>query len=134
MLNGTLKGVPKIRFVYVDVRDVADLHLKAMISPAANGQRFLATSGKAISMLDIADMLRAGLGAQATKVPTRELPSWLIRTIALFNPKVRLVVPHLGMVKEASHEKAGRLLGWQPRSIKEAVLATGHSLVDLGLV
>ena len=134
ILNGTLKGVPKIRFVYVDVRDVADLHLKAMIQPAANGQRFLATSGKAISVLDIANMLRTGLGAKAAKVPTKELPNWLVRTIALFNPKVRLVVPHLGMVKEASHEKAGRLLGWQPRSSKEAVLATGQSLIDLGLV
>jgi dihydroflavonol-4-reductase len=134
MLNGTLKGVPKIRFVYVDVRDVADLHVKAMINPAANGQRFLATSGNAISVLDIARMLRAELGAKAAKVPAKELPNWLIRAIALFNPKVRLVVPHLGMVKEASHEKASRLLGWQPRSSKEAVLATGQSLIDLGLV
>lgn len=134
MLNGSLKGVPKIRFVYVDVRDVADLHLKAMINPAANGQRFLATSGKAISMLDIAGILRTGLGIQAANVPSKELPNWLIRFIALFNPKVRLVVPHLGMVKEASNEKASRLLGWYPRSSKDAVLATGQSLVDLGLV
>ena len=134
MLNGTLKGVPKIRFVYVDVRDVADLHVKAMTIPAANGQRFLATSGKAITMLDIANILRSGLGAKAAKVPTRELASWLIRLIAQFNPKVRLVVPHLGMVKEASHEKASRLLGWQPRSTTDAVLATGQSLIDQGLV
>jgi len=134
MLNGTMKGLPKIRFVYVDVRDVADLHLKAMINPAANGQRFLATSGKAISMIDIAKMLRTGLGAKAAKVPQKELPNWLIRTIAVFNPKVKLVVPHLGMVKEASHEKASSLLNWQPRTNKEAVLATGQSLIDLGLV
>ncbi|WP_431209285.1 hypothetical protein ACQ86N_24170 [Puia sp. P3] len=61
------------------------------------------------------------------------MPSWLIRVIALFNPRVRLVVPHLGMEKEASPEKAIRMLGWQPRSGKEAVLASGRSLVDLGL-
>ncbi len=134
MMNGTLKGVPKMRFVYVDVRDVADLHLKAMVSPAANGQRFLATAGNATSTLEIAKFLRAGLGTKATKVPTKELPNWLVRAVALFNPKVRLVVPHLGMVKEASHEKATRLLGWKPRSIKEAALATGQSLIDLGLV
>lgn len=134
MLKGTIKGLPNIRFPYVDVRDVADLHLRAMIQPAANGQRFLATSGKAISMLDIAGIMRAGLGAQAARVPKRELPGWLIRFIALFNPKVKLVVPHLGIVKEASHEKASRLLGWQPRSNKDAVLATAQSLVDLGLV
>jgi len=133
MLDGTMKGVPKIRFCYVDVRDVADLHLKAMVLPAAKGQRFLATSGKAISMLDIADILHAGLGAKAARVPRKELPGWLIRVVALFNPRVRLVLPHLGIAKEASHEKASRLLGWQPRSNKEAVLATGRSLLDLGL-
>lgn len=134
MLKGTMKGLPKMRFTYVDVRDVADLHFKAMILPAANGQRFLASSGKAISMLDIAGILQAGLGAKAAKVPKKEMPNWLIRIIALFNSRVRLIVPHLGMVKEASHEKASRLLGWEPRSNKDAILATGQSLVDIGLV
>jgi len=132
-LDGRMKGVPRIRFAYVDVRDVADLHLRAMELPAANGERFLATTAGALSMLDIAYILRAGLGAKAARVPKKEMPSWLIRVIALFNPRVRLVVPHLGMVKEASPDKAIRLLGWQPRNNKEAVLATGQSLVDLGL-
>jgi dihydroflavonol-4-reductase len=134
MLDGTMKGLPKMRFNYVDVRDVADLHLKAMIHPSANGQRFLASTGKAISMLEMAGILRAGLGAKAAKVPQKEMASWLIRLIALFNPRVKLILPHLGMVKEASHEKASRLLGWQPRSTKDAVLATGQSLIDVGLV
>jgi dihydroflavonol-4-reductase len=134
MLNGTIKGLPQMRFPYVDVRDVADLHVKAMEQPAANGQRFLATSGKALSMLDIATTLRSNLGAKATKVPVKELPSWLIRLFALFNPKLKLLVPHLGLVKEASHEKASRLLGWQPRSNKDAVVATAQSLIDQGLV
>jgi len=132
-LDGTMKAVPKIRFAYVDVRDVADLHLRAMELPAANGERFLATTDGALSMLDIANILRDGLGAKAAKVPKKEMPSWLIRVIALFNPRVRLVVPHLGMEKEASPGKAVRLLGWRPRSNKEAVLASGQSLVDLGL-
>jgi dihydroflavonol-4-reductase len=133
-LNGTTKGLPKIHFGYVDVRDVADLHIKAMISPAANGQRFLAVAGESVSMLDIARMLRDGLGSAAARVPVKEMPSWLIRLIALFNPKVRLVVPHLGMRKEASHAKASRLLHWQPRSTRESVVATGESLIRLGLV
>ncbi|MBS1661788.1 MAG: aldehyde reductase [Bacteroidetes bacterium] len=134
MLNGTIKGLAKIRAPYVDVRDLADLHLKAMTHPAAAGQRFLAAAGKAISMVDIADILHKGLGERAAAVPRKEIPSWLIRTIALFNPKLKLVVPHLGLVKEASHEKAARLLDWHPRSNKEAVLATGKSLIELGLV
>ena len=134
MLNGMVKGLPKMRFGYVDVRDVADLHLRAMTDPAAGGERFLATAGRAISLLDIAHILRQQFGEKAARVPTREAPSWLFRLIAIGNPAVRLVLPYLGLVKEASHEKATRLLGWQPRSTKEAIIATAESLFRLGLV
>lgn len=134
MLKGQLKGLPKMRFGYVDVRDVADLHVKAMEHPAANGQRFLAVAGDAISILDIATILHSELGNKAAKVPRREIPNWVVRLIALFNPKVKLIVPHLGLVKGASHEKATRLLNWHPRSNKEAVTATAESLIRLGLV
>ncbi|QKZ13833.1 SDR family oxidoreductase [Spirosoma sp. KUDC1026] len=134
MLKGELAGCPKLSFGYVDVRDVADLHLKAMISPKARGERFIAVAGESISVLDIAKILRANLGKQADKVPTRELPSWLIRVVSWFNPEVRLIIPHLDLVKRASSEKAQRLLNWQPRSNEEAVLATGESLIRLGLV
>lgn len=134
MLNGAIKGLPQLRFGYVDVRDVADLHVIAMQHPLAAGERFLAVAAEAMSMLDIANILHNELGDKAAKVPRRELPSWLIRIIGLFNPSVRFVIPHLGMVKEASHEKATRLLNWHPRGNKEAVLATAESLIRLGLV
>lgn len=134
MLNGEIKGLPKMRFGYVDVRDVADLHLRAMVDPAAAGERFLAASGPAVSMLDIARMLRRQFGERAGRVPTREIPSWLIRLTATVNPALRMVVPFLGLVKEASHDKATRLLGWQPRGTDESVIATAESLFKLGLV
>jgi dihydroflavonol-4-reductase len=134
MLKGEMKGLPKIRSAYVDVRDVADLHVRAMIDPSANGERFLAAAGNALSILDIARILREKFPEKAARIPKKETPNWLIRTFAIFNPTVRLVVPFLGLVKEASHEKAARLLGWQPRSNKEAVIATAESLIRLGLV
>ncbi|WP_217603309.1 aldehyde reductase [Chitinophaga sp. GbtcB8] len=134
MLRGRLKGLPRIRFGYVDVRDVADLHVKAMVDPAAGGERFLAVAGEAISMLDIANILHSAFGDKAIKVPRKEIPSWLMRLTALFNPKVKLVVPLLGMVKEASHKKATLLLNWHPRSNREAVTATAESLIRLGLL
>jgi len=134
MLNGQIKGLPRIRIGYVDVRDVADLHLKAMVDPAARGERFLAVAGQALSMLDIANILHHEFRNKAAKVPRREIPAWMIRLIARFNPKVKLIVPHLGLVKEASHDKATHLLNWQPRSNREAVTATAESLMRLGLV
>jgi len=134
MLNGQMKGLPKLRSGYVDVRDVADLHLRAMTAPAAAGERFLAAAGPAVSMLDIAHILREEFREKAAKVPDRETPSWLIRLIGIVNPTVRLVTPYLGQNKEASHEKATRVLGWQPRSTREAIIATAESLFQLGLV
>jgi dihydroflavonol-4-reductase len=134
LLNGEMKGLPKMSFGYVDVRDVADLHVRAMTHANANGERFLAVAGKAISMLDIARILREAFPEKAARIPKKETPSWLIRTLAIVNPKLRFITPFLGFVKEVSHEKATRLLGWQPRSNKEAVIATAESLIRLGLV
>ena len=73
------------------------------------------------------------MGAAAHKVPTRELPNWVVRIVALFDPAARLVLPELGKIKRSSNEKARRILAWAPRSDEEAVVATGESLVALGL-
>ncbi|WP_435522561.1 NAD-dependent epimerase/dehydratase family protein [Chryseobacterium indoltheticum] len=134
MLEGEMKGCPKIISGYVDVRDVADLHFRAMTLPQANGQRFIAASGKGLSLLDVANTLRDSLGEKASKVPTRELPNWIIKLIALFNPKLKTVVPLLGMVKHASSEKAIKMLGWKPRPANEAILATANSLFEMNLI
>jgi nucleoside-diphosphate-sugar epimerase len=74
------------------------------------------------------------MGAAAKKVPTRRLPDWVLRAIAIFDPTVRQVVPELGNEKRASNEKARRVLGWTPRSNEEAIVATAESLVRLGLL
>jgi dihydroflavonol-4-reductase len=134
LLDGSVPGCPDIWFGGVDVRDVADLHLKAMTAPAARGERFLATAGDFVSARQIAQFLKENLGPAARKVPTRSLPSWLLRVIALFDPQVRGVLPELGKRKNASNEKARRLLNWSPRNPKEAILATARSLLELGLL
>lgn len=134
MLNGEMKACPKIISAYVDVRDVADLHFKAMTLPQANGQRFIAAAGEGYSLIDIAKVLKKNLGEKAAKVPTAELPNWLIKLLSLFNPKLKAVAPYLGMVKRASSEKAIDLLGWKPRPADEAILATANSLIKLGIV
>jgi nucleoside-diphosphate-sugar epimerase len=74
LLDGSLPGCPDLWFGVVDVRDVADLHLKAMTNPAARGERFLATSGDFVNVRQIAEMLKAGMGERARKVPTRSFP------------------------------------------------------------
>ncbi|MGB7284784.1 MAG: aldehyde reductase [Candidatus Acidiferrum sp.] len=134
MMEGAMPGAPRLYFGVVDVRDVADLHIRAMTSPAAKGERFLAIAGDAMSMLDIAKVLKARMGAAAAKVPTRELPNWMVRLAALRDPALKLILPELGKRKNATNEKARRLLGWTPRSNEEAIVATAESLVRLGLL
>ena len=134
LLDGSIPGCPDLWFGGVDVRDVAELHIKAMTDPAARGERFLATGGDFVSVLQIARSLKESLGAAARKVPTRSLPKWLMRVVALFDPEVRGILPEVGKHKNASNEKARRLLGWAPRTPRVSVLATGQSLLKLGLV
>ena len=134
LMDGALPGCPQLYFGTVDVRDVADLHLRAMTHPAANGQRFLAVAGDFLSFLDIAKVLKSRMGAAARKVPTRQLPNWMVRLASIRDPAVKLILPELGKKKTGTNEKARRMLGWAPRSNEEAIVATAESLVHLGLL
>jgi len=134
MMDGAMPGAPRLYFGAVDVRDVADLHLRAMTNPAASGERFLSVAGDFLTMLDIAKILKTRLGASAKRVPNRELPNWMVRLAALRDPAIKLILPELGKKKNATNEKARRLLGWQPHSNEEALVATAESLVRLGLL
>ena len=134
MMDGSMPGFPRMSFGIVDVRDVADLHLKAMTNSAAKGQRFLAVGGDFVSLGEIAHILKERMGKAARKVPTRELPDWLVRMLAVFNPEVRQILPELGRQKNATSAKAQRVLGWKPRPVAEAVVATAQSLVELEIV
>ena len=134
MMDGALPGVPQIYFGVVDVRDVADLHLRAMTNPAAKGERFLAVAGDFMSMLEIAQVLTRRMGAAGARVPTKELPDWMVKMAAVSDREVKQIVPELGKVKNGTNEKARRVLGWAPRSNEECVVAAGESLVRFGLV
>lgn len=134
LMNGALPGCPKLWFGVVDVRDVADLHLRAMTDPAAKGERFLCVSGDFMAVVEIARALKAKLGDAARRVPARQLPNFLVRLAALRDPAVRSVLPELGKQKNGTGAKAEKLLGWRPRAREDAIAATGESLVALGLV
>jgi nucleoside-diphosphate-sugar epimerase len=133
-MDGEIPGCPKLYFGVVDVRDVAALHLRAMTDPAARGERFLAVAGDFMRMVEIAMTLKEKLGAAASRVPTRELPNWVVRLAALRDPALRLITPELGKKKNATSAKAKRLLGWAPRSNEEALVSSVESLMNLGLL
>ena len=134
LVDGSLPVCPDLWFGAVDVRDVADLHLRAMTQPAANGERFLAVAGDFISIQTIARTLKSRMGAAAKRVPTFQLPNWLVRIASLRDPAVKQILPELGKPKNATSGKAQRLLGWSPRSPEDALVATAESMLRLGLL
>jgi len=134
LMDGAMPGCPRLYFGAVDVRDVAWMHIACMTSPAAKGERFLAVAGEFLSIAQIARILKRRLGPAARRVPTMELPDFLVRFAAMRDPAVQQVLPELGKRRNATNEKARRLLGWQPRSNEDCIVATAQSLIDLGLL
>jgi nucleoside-diphosphate-sugar epimerase len=127
LLNG-VPGSPRIGFSIVDVRDVADLEIRAMLAPEGGGERFLAVT-EFRWMAEVAAVLRDRLGEQAAKVPTRTLPNLAVRAMGLFDPGIRSIANQLGVRVELSSEKARRLLGWSPRPAEETIVDTARSLL-----
>ncbi len=117
MLDGKMPVVPRRRFGVADVRDVADLHIRAMAAPEAGGKRFLALAdGPTISYLKVAQILRERLGPLAERVPTEEAPGEEPPQLMIHNDRAR------------------QQLGWRTRPAETTIVETAESLRDLGLL
>lgn len=128
MLAGKPRVRPKLGFWVVDVRDLADLHIKAMLSPRAAGERYLATA-EFMWFRDISRVLRSRLGARAAKVPTIEMPNWLMRLLMPLQPQIRTLGPLLGRRFEVDASKARRELGFAPRPAADTIVDCAESLL-----
>jgi nucleoside-diphosphate-sugar epimerase len=121
-------AAPRLGFTFVDVRDVADLHLRALTSPAAGGERFIATD-RFLWLGEVAAILRERLGDAAKKVPSRVAPNLLIRAMGLFDGSVRSIVGDLGKRSWYSSEKARTTLGWSTRPVEDSIEECARSLL-----
>jgi dihydroflavonol-4-reductase len=133
LLEGRMPALPRIGFGFVDVRDVADLHLRALTAPGMAGERFVACGGF-LWLREVAALLRAELGEAARRVPTLQMPDWVVRLLAHVSPTVRSSAGLLGTVRHQDPSHARELLGWVPRPPREAIVATARDLVRLGLL
>jgi dihydroflavonol-4-reductase len=127
-LLGGMPGAPRLGFTFVDVRDVADLHVRAMTDPPAGGERFIATD-RFLWLPEVAAVLRERLGEAAKKVPTRVAPDLLIRAMALFDGGARSVVGDLGKRSWYSSQKARTALSWTTRAVEDSIEDCARSLV-----
>ena len=133
LLEGRIPALPNIGFGIVDVRDVADLHVRALTAPDMADERFIACGGF-LWLREIAAILRAELGEQARKVPTLEMPDWAVRLLAKVSPTVRAAASELGTARHQDASHAREVLGWVPRPPREAIVQTARDLIALGVI
>lgn len=133
MLSGGMPRFPNFGFCVVDVRDVADLHIRAMSAPEAAGERLIAASDW-MWMADVANVLRSGLGEAANKVPTGTMPDFMLRIAAMFGGPARFIVPLLGHKHVFSSTKAQSMLDWKPRPAATTIMDTARSAIAIGVV
>jgi dihydroflavonol-4-reductase len=132
LLNG-MPAMPRLGFSFVDVRDVADLQIRAMTAAEAGGERFISIT-QFLWMAEVAEILRERLGEAASKVPTRTAPDLLVRAMALFDGAIRSFTSSLGKRTDYNASKARKLLGWSPRPIEDTIAETAESLIEHGVV
>lgn len=128
LLQGRPRAMPQLGFWVVDVRDLAELHIKAMITPEAGGERFIA-AGEFMWMEDIARTLRSGLGSRGLKTPTRRLPTMIVKLMLPFLPNLKGLAPLIGRKFRLTSEKARHVLGFAPRSGAATVIDCAESLL-----
>ncbi|MFD8306967.1 NAD-dependent epimerase/dehydratase family protein [Streptomyces sp. NPDC059690] len=133
MLTGRMPVVPVMYFGVVDVRDVVDLHLRAMLHPKAAGERFIAVGGPAVSLFGMARILRERFPAAARLLPSAEMTIEQVREAAKTEPALRDAAALRGRIPVIRNDKARSVLGWEPRDVVETIVATADSQIRRGL-
>ncbi len=128
LLDRAMPALPHLGWNIVDVRDEARLHVLALENPAAIGQRYHG-SGTFLWYRDVARILRAGLLDEARKVPTHELPDFIVRLMARRDPQLAMIVDELGVTRNVDNSKARTQLDWAPRDIQTTILDTARALI-----
>ncbi len=131
--DGRLKsGVPRMGMGVVDVRDVAEAHLRAGYDPEAHGRYVV--SGHDSDLAEIVAILREEFGDRYP-VPRRTLPTWLVRLVGPLIDRTltrRFVRGNVGLPWRADPGKSVRELGMTYRPLEETVVEFFRQLADAG--
>lgn len=130
-LKGKDPMLPALGFPIVDVRDVAEMHLRALQRPETEGRRYLASSGS-MAFVDMGRTLKAAYPTR--RIPTREAPKAIVRLLALFDPQAKSILPKLGHLERVSNARAVKEMGMEFIAPKAALLASADWLVKHGKI
>ena len=130
-MDGSSPAIPKIGYDIVDVRSVAELHILAMESEKASGERIIA-SADYLTFRQVADILRENYPDR--KIPKAMLPNFMVKLISNFEKTLKPILLDLDVERRMDNSKAKELLNWQPIPAREAVLACAESVIRLNIV
>jgi len=133
LMNGKFTKLPRYGCSIVDIRDVAIAHVRAMIEPAAAGHRFI-VGGRVFSMKDLSLALAQAFPEYKSRLPTAELPDWLVRILAWVDADARTIVHELGRDLRVDSSKARSMLQWHSRPEEETIRDCAQSLIQRGLI
>lgn len=131
LINRKDPVLPQLTFAYVDVKDVARMHVAALVNQATIGQRYLTTS-ESLSFSDVAETLKAAYPNR--KFVTRVAPNFLIKLVGLFDKTVRTTFPFLGKPMITSNAKAEQAFNFKFRPARESIIESAAFLIENNLV
>ncbi|GMR32781.1 hypothetical protein PMAYCL1PPCAC_02976 [Pristionchus mayeri] len=136
MKRTTNLAQPKISLGLVDVRDVADAHVRALERPETDGHRILVTATPSAWYADIARWLKDEFGRYGYGISTWEVPTWVLKIYASsgIDPQSRAVLGRSGGELRFDNSKSIRLLDMKYRPVDKAVVEMMHSMIELGMV
>lgn len=133
MAKGTYPAAPRIRFPVAHVGDVARAHAEAAVRPQAGGQRYLIGEGE-LGLFELGRVMVSECPDLKPKAPKFELPDVAVRAAAVFDKRLRTVLPELGQIKKYDAGKARRELGLTYVSAEDAVRQSVKSLRALRII
>jgi nucleoside-diphosphate-sugar epimerase len=133
LIDGSLPAAARVPMTAIDIRDVAALHVKAMMAPEAGGRRFPMSEGT-YTLLQMAQFLRPALPDYANKLPRFEVPDWMVRWFGRFDPDMRGNLGELGTQKTTEALEAKALLGRPFIPAREAVIETARTAIAHRLI
>tara|TARA_Y100001968_G_scaffold327800_1_gene373623 strand:- start:257 stop:1267 length:1011 start_codon:yes stop_codon:yes gene_type:complete len=130
LLDGSSPMVPKFGINLVDVKDVADMHIEAMLNKNAVGKRFLLSS-ETMWFSEVSNILRKN---KFKKAPRFTAPNFLIRLLSIFDKELKIVLFYLGFKNILNSYNALNILNWKPRKVENAIVETAKQLYKLGII
>ena len=130
ILDGSSPMVPRFGVNLVDVKDVADMHIEAMINPKAAGKRFLLSS-ESLWFTEVSNILRLN---NFNKAPKFTAPNFLVKILAIFDKELKIVLFYLGFKNTLYSNNAKKILNWKPKKVNQALIDTAKQLYELGIL